>query len=256
MRSVIHFVMSVLLYEIMALCCEVQAQQWQSLGPDSVEVDHVYAKADTIYVGTPESLYRSLDGGGTWIVVDSSLGRGQIVSLAVDPKNPRVVYVAKGAGIHYTGGLVYESLDAGNTWELLSDTVAHTLEAVRYVGVSPHNSRVVFATDRTGFAGQLNDLYRSTDEGKTWTFVGGDFAYSSHGVQIEIAFDPVDSMKMYATGNTQFDQRFYASMNGGVNWSSRSYLQITPKTIIVDWNYANRIYVFATPFRSDDAGYT
>lgn len=250
MRPVIYFVMSVLLYEIIGLCCEVQAQQWQWLGPDSVEVDHVYAKGDTIYVGTPEFLHRSVDGGGTWIVVDSSLGRGQVVSLAVDPKNPKVLYVVKGAGIHYTGGLLYRSLDAGTTWALLSDTAGHKLEAVRYVGVSPHNSRVVFATDRTGFAGQLNDLYRSTDGGKSWTFVGGDFAYSSHGVEIEIAFDPVDSLKIYATGNTQFDIRFYVSSDGGARWRAVSFCnaqRILPTS-------TGRIFLYPSIYWSDNEG--
>jgi len=234
----------------------LQAQTWQWLGPDSVEVDHVYAKGETIYVGTLESLYRTVDGGRTWIVVDSSLGKGQIVSLGVDPKNPRTLFVAKGAGIHYTGGLLYRSVDAGTTWQLLSDTAAHKLEAVRYVGVSPHNSRVVFATDRSGFAGEFNDLYRSADGGQTWSFVGGDFAFSSHGVKIEIAFDPADSLRMYATGDNSFDVQFYVSTDGGVRWRSISYLQGTYIDIFVDRLKRSTIYVFPATARSDDAGYT
>jgi len=234
---------------------QLQAQTWQSIGLSGLQVIHVYARGDTIWAGTIDSTYRreiyySFNGGSQWAKVsdaDTSFG-GWIRLVYVDPRHILTIYAVdlRGRGLR--------SRDGGRTWEGIWTNVLPqpNFKRVKTILVSPHNENVVFCIveQPAAGAGMLDDLYRSTDGGKTWTFVGGDFATSSHGVEIEVAFDPADSLRMYATGNTQFDIRFYVSSDGGVRWHSLSFCsaqRILPTR-------AGRIFLYPPIYWSDNGG--
>jgi photosystem II stability/assembly factor-like uncharacterized protein len=252
MTKVIFVLASVL------LCSEVHAQTWRLVGLDSLKVFYVYAKGDTLWAGTASlikyEIYYSLSRGRQWVRVpdsDTSFG-GWLKLRYVNPAKNLEIYAvdAKGRGLR--------SKDGGRSWEVLWDSVLAVknspYESVKTLLVSPHNSEVLFAIVSTGFPGDFNDVYRSTDGGRVWKFVGGDFAYSSHGVQIEIAFDPVDSLKMYGTGYNSFDARFYVSTDGGVQWRDISYIQPASQ-ILVNKNNTSRIYLSPVLSRTDDGGH-
>lgn len=67
-------------------------------------------------------VYRSLDGGASWRVARSGLGRG-IVALAFSPFKPGVVL----AGTRGSG--VWRSLDSGTTWQLQPGTESRSVRA-------------------------------------------------------------------------------------------------------------------------------
>jgi photosystem II stability/assembly factor-like uncharacterized protein len=183
-------------------------------------------------------------------VIFRGLALRNITAFAVDPKDSQMLYAAM-------QGRLFKSRDGGRRWEILSDTVNHELETVRVVSVSPHNSNTVVCITRYSYAfGDLDDIYRSTDGGKTWRYATGGFWVSSHGVQIEIAFDPVDSMKMYATGDNSFDVRFYISTDGGINWRDISYLDGSSTQVLINNRQRNRMHIFHRPERTEDAGYS
>lgn len=74
--------------------------------------------ADIIYAGTDQGVYRSEDGGETWVPKNKNLGGyGALVisGLAIDPNTPTTIYLGTwGYGI-------YRSTDSGDTWERLFD---------------------------------------------------------------------------------------------------------------------------------------
>jgi hypothetical protein len=205
------------------------AQEWQWLGPDSIRVDHIFAKGDTIYLGTPEHLYRTFDGGSTWNVVDSSLGIGQIVSLAVSRSNKKVFYIAKGKGPGFLAGNLYKSENGGETWLLLADTANNKRTSVSHISISPHNSDMLLIVEKTDSApgGLLYDIFRTEDGGSTWELVSGGFPLSSHGRDVRVAFHPEDSTKAYATADPIMDlTSFYLSTNAGKTWTRVSQTQV------------------------------
>lgn len=72
--------------------------------------------ADTIYVGTSNAFFRSLNGGQTWERRGGGLRLASAVSaITVNPNNPDEIF----AGDYNQGGF-YRSLDRGKTWELLN----------------------------------------------------------------------------------------------------------------------------------------
>jgi len=73
--------------------------------------------ADRVFLGAERGLYRTTDGGETWIEVDRRLPVefGTVpISLAIDPRRPAPVYVAGAFG-------VYRSTDGGTRWSPLND---------------------------------------------------------------------------------------------------------------------------------------
>jgi len=143
---------------------------------------------DVIYVGTGEStlrdstgfgngIYKSTDAGQTWTHLGLS-DTQHIGKIAVDPKNPDVVFVAA-IGHLYAANPdrgVFRSRDGGRTWQkvLYKDENVGAVEVV----IDPADPRVVYAglwnTRRPPWFtyaptnGPGGGIYKSTDGGSTW----------------------------------------------------------------------------------------
>ena len=143
---------------------------------------------DVIYVGTGEStlrdstgfgngVYKSPDAGRTWTHLGLS-DTQHIGKIAVDPKNPDVVFVAA-IGHLYAANVergVFRSRDGGRTWQkvLYKDENVGAVEVV----IDPTDARVVYAglwnTRRPPWFtyaptnGPGGGIYKSTDGGSTW----------------------------------------------------------------------------------------
>ena len=143
---------------------------------------------DTVYVGTGEStlrdstgygdgMYKSIDAGKTWTHIGLE-DTQHIGKIAVDPKNPNIVFVAVIGHLyeaHPSRG-VYKTIDGGKTWTkslFKSDAVG----AVD-VAIDPTNPKVVYATmwnarRPTWYTYQPSNgpgggIFKSIDGGATW----------------------------------------------------------------------------------------
>ena len=63
----------------------------------------------TMYVAVRDGLFKSSDGGNTWMAVGK--GWRNLAAVAVNPKDPSVVFVATAEGT------IFRSPDGGKTWE-------------------------------------------------------------------------------------------------------------------------------------------
>ena len=63
----------------------------------------------TMYAAVRDALFKSSDGGATWMAVGK--GWRNLAAVAVSPKDPHVVFVASAEGS------IFRSPDAGKTWE-------------------------------------------------------------------------------------------------------------------------------------------
>jgi len=146
---------------------------------------------DVIYVGTGESapredasfgdgVWKSTDAGGTWTHVGLEDSR-HIARIVIDPHNPDLVLVAAQGHIYGPNEQrgVFRSTDGGRTWTkvLYKDAVSGAIE----LAADPDNPATVFAAlwqiQRRPWhlesGGPGSGLYKSTDEGATWTPVTG-----------------------------------------------------------------------------------
>ncbi len=110
------------------------------------------------------SLYRGL----VWRQVGPFRG-GRVTAVAGVGSQPLVFYMGG------TGGGVWKTVDAGLTWEPVSDKY-FTAGSVGAIAVAPSDPNVVYAgTGESPIRGNVSPgdgMYRSTDAGKTWIKIG------------------------------------------------------------------------------------
>ena len=146
---------------------------------------------DLVWAGTGESsnrqstswgdgVYKSTDGGKTWTNMGLPTSR-HINRIVIHPENNDIVLVAALGSLWGPGGDrgVYKTTDGGKTWNAVltvdEDTGANDLT------MDPSNPRVLYATTyqrrRTACCfnggGSGSGIWKSTDEGDTWTRLTG-----------------------------------------------------------------------------------
>src|SRR4051794_13902166 len=150
-------------------------------------------------------------------------GGGSVLSLAVDPGNPGLVYAV--AGFLYAGpfGTLYRSTDGGASWTAL---VGPDLQAV---AVDPaHPSTIYTAGSR---------VLRSTDGGGTWTDVTPPPATERHSIN-SLAVTP-GGVVFAAEGPV-----LLRSPDGGGTWSAVASEPsgVSPLTIQVSPSDPSHVY--------------
>jgi photosystem II stability/assembly factor-like uncharacterized protein len=148
---------------------------------------------NTMYVGSGEAdmrsditygqgMWKSTDGGTHWESIGLAATR-QIGRILVDPHNPNVVLVAA-LGHAYAGNAdrgVFRSTDGGESWAKVLYRDEHT--GAIDLAFDPTDPRVVYAAlwqaQRTPWSqyppheGPGSGIFKSTDEGVTWTEITG-----------------------------------------------------------------------------------
>lgn len=166
-------------------------------------------------------VFRSVDGGATFsnvLFTDANTGAA---SIAMDPANPKVLYVSMWAARHSAwfsqvferqelSGL-YKSSDGGTTWKKLSGGLPERLGRIG-LSVAPSNPNVVYAQ----VDAQTPALYRSADAGATWTAVNKEARITGRGQDFAaVTADPADADTVYIANTST-----YRSTNGGKTFTA------------------------------------
>jgi len=193
---------------------------------------------NVIYVGGGEKtvrgnvssgygVWKSVDAGKTWKA--SGLEKSRHISrIRIHPKNPDIVYAAV-MGNLYKGTQergVYKSTDGGKTWtkKLFANEDAGAVDLT----FDPNNPRILYASTwnirRTPYSlssgGDGSALWKSTDEGETWTEISKmkGFPEGTLGI-IGVTVSPVNSERVWAIVEHKEKGGLYRSEDGGESWS-------------------------------------
>lgn len=194
-----------------------------SLGISSILVDPV--SPNTIYLATGDGdgrdspsigILKSTDGGSTW----SSTGLNWVRSdlrytrkLVKNPTGGRIL-VATSIGIFYTD-------NAGTSWTQANTGVFYDLEQM------PGSTGTFYATAVNGTTAQV---FRSTDNGVTWTQVHS--LASSNRAELTVSAANTNYVGVvYSKSADSGFNGFYSSVNGGTAWSLKAS---TPN--LLGWN--------------------
>jgi photosystem II stability/assembly factor-like uncharacterized protein len=169
-----------------------------------------------VFVGAASGgVWRSLDGGTTFKPVFDANPVQSIGAVAIDPANPRTVWV--GTGETWTrnsvsiGDGIYKSTDNGSTWTKMG--LAET-ERIDRILVHPKNGDVVYACapGKLWSDSAERGVYKTTDGGKTWSLVlkGANPSTGCSG----LAMDPRDPEVLFA-GMWDFRRKGWTFRSGG-----------------------------------------
>ena len=225
-----------------------------------------------VYDPNPErGVYRSTDGGATWKKVLSKSNDPDnvgAIDLAIDPKNPRVLYASLWATrrppwsvyapSNMPGGGLYKSTDGGDTWKQLTGGLP-TDEFVGKIGmaVSPSNPNRLWAVvddtgsgvaraaggggggrggagGRSGVPSGPGGVYISDDGGATWKLVNSENRLWGRGWYFgAVTVDPTNPDRAYvintATYMTTDGGKTFVPIKGAPGGDDYHQLWVNPK---------------------------
>ena len=235
--------------------------------------DIVYAGAgDPIGGSLGNGVWKSTDAGKTWqhIGLEDSV---KITNILVDPTDPNLVIVsALGDETHHGGGL-FRSTDGGQTWtSVLKPADYDGTRDLEYAYDDP--SVMLAAVQGTGgtrgvpTAGpraktKPAQVFKSTDEGRTWTQI--KIPPFEGRVAVAIAMH-TKGQRIYIVGNTIEDgSGLFRSDDGGATWQHMAGKDIRISNgqgsyssgVFVDSQNPDIVYTMSTAmYRSTDGGVT
>ncbi len=158
-------------------------------------------------------------GGIKWREIGPYRG-GRSVAVAGSAKRPYEYYFGT------TGGGVFKTTDAGMTWAPATDK--YFGGTVGAIGISESNPDIVYVGtgeyDIRGNVSHGDGVFKSTDAGKTWTFVGlGD---SRHIARVRVHPTNPDVVWVGVAGHTfgpNTERGVYKTTDGGRSWRKVLY---------------------------------
>lgn len=184
--------------------------------------------ANTFYVGVAQGgLWKTSNGGQTWVPLTDNLPITRISDIAINPVNPDEIYISLcdfeyvGFGLKLNGrkrnthfGLgVYKTTDGGVTWNptgLSFQLTNGDASLIRKIIINQTNTNEVVACGTSG-------MYTSSDGGTTWNNVLDSLFW-------DMVQDPVNQNTLYAaTGwiknSNEGSAGIYKSTDFGATWT-------------------------------------
>jgi photosystem II stability/assembly factor-like uncharacterized protein len=151
-------------------------------------------------------VYKSTDGGDTWLKLDVGLPQGLIgkIDLDVSPSNPRRAYALIEAP--EAERALYRTDDSGATWARQSNAPGLLRRPFYYTNVHAHpkNPDIVFVSNES--------FFKSTDGGATFKTLS-----TPHGDNHALWINPDNPDLMVQTN----DGGANVTLNGGISWTTQ-----------------------------------
>lgn len=220
--------------------------RWTPTGPGggvvySLAIDT--ENSSILHAVTKGGLYRSADGGVSWVWV-ADVGGCCTGAVVVDPAHPEVVYAGG-------NGFLKRSEDRGRTWTTVLSTPPQSVRTLLPRAVVPGDPSTVFASDsgrllwshddgrtwernpfdRDGvlnlavhprnpailYMASLSGLFKSVDGGRTWTSLHPPVVRSEDGDFRAVTLAPSSPETVYLATS---EGRFFRSRDGGGSWTA------------------------------------
>jgi photosystem II stability/assembly factor-like uncharacterized protein len=213
---------------------------WQFIGPTNIsgrctdiEAVKPRGKSYTIYAATASSgVWKTVNEGLTWEPIFEDAVTTDIGDIALDPKNPDVVWVGTGEANIFRSSMagcgIWKSADGGDSWTHMGLENTYTIARIL---VDPTNSDVLYvaASGAEWTDNKDRGVYKTTDGGKTWEKV---LYINERTGAIDLVMDPTDPNTVYAatwqrirnkwndprTEEKYSNSGIWKTSDGGANW--------------------------------------
>ncbi|PYQ43620.1 MAG: hypothetical protein DMF77_09360 [Acidobacteria bacterium] len=172
--------------------------------PTSPDVVYVAALGHLWGPNNERGLFRTTDGGKTWVntkFIDVDTG---FVDVAMDPESPQTLYAAsyqrRRTPFGYNGGgpgsALWKTTNGGETWTKLTDGLPAEGDVGRIgIDVYRRDPRIVYALVEHAKEG---GIYRSEDKGATWKKMSDTNPRPSYYSQVRV--DPSNDQRVWVLG--------------------------------------------------------
>ena len=195
-----------------------------------------------------EKLYSALE----WRSIGPYRG-GRSAAVTGVPGKPNLFYMGA------TGGGVWKTNDAGNTWTNISDGFFGS--SIGSVAVSEWDNNVIYVGQGEGtIRGNVSyghGLWKSTDAGKTWIFVG--LKESKHIPRIRIHPKNPDLVYAAVLGDlfkSSEERGVYRSDDGGKNWKRILFANANAGAVDLCMDPNNPRILYASMWRAKRTPYS
>lgn len=183
------------------------------IDPHQDEVVYVAAIGHRSSANEQRGLFKTTDGGESWVKVLYVDDQTSVIDIAFDPNDSKTLYATTwqrdpdGGNNHGPNSGIHKTTDAGETWQRLAGGLPAG-DAIGRIGidVARSNSQVVYALVDQG---EQDGLYRSEDGGQTWRQVNRE-PVQARWDWCEIRVSPDNEDELYNIG-----QRSFVSRDGG-----------------------------------------
>jgi len=190
---------------------EARAAYWRSIEMSGPDTNIVVAKQRGYHQFTsiPRSKAMMIQSTTAWEQVGGSQEHtvsGRPTSIDFDPNNNSIIYLGT------SGGGLWKTLDAGNSWSSLSDSWSSY--AMGGVAVDPTDGNTIYACTGDLYDQSGDGLYKSTDAGLNWAHLAdaGVTGYRCNQVLI----NPKVHTTIYITGVDGVRR----SIDAGMTWKN------------------------------------
>jgi photosystem II stability/assembly factor-like uncharacterized protein len=159
-------------------------------------------------------VWKTTNAGTTWTPIFDNEASYSIGAIALDPKNPLVVWVGTGENnsqrsVAYGSGL-YKSEDGGRTWRNVG---LKTSEHIGRIAIDPKDSNIVYVASQGPLWGPGGErgLFKTTDGGKTWKSI---LNISENTGVTDVVIDHNDPNTLYCASYQRRRHR-WTLINGG-----------------------------------------
>ncbi len=191
--------------------------------PKNPDIAYVAVQGQIWGASDERGVYRTTDGGTSWKQVLKVGPETGATKLTMHPSNPRILYAAmwehgrtpwfiKSGG---TQGGIFKSTDGGDSWDKLEGGLPNVIGKADIAISAAQPARVYAIIEAEQGKG---GLWRSEDEGSTWTLINGHRALHTRAwYYIHMAADPNNPNTIYV-----LNTGLYKSIDAGKTWTMMS----------------------------------
>ena len=208
-------------------------------------------------VGTEGKTYYTADGGNNWNMIYYTNENDTVFlnDVAISPNNSEKLFLTRGNGSTGVEGGLFVSADAGQTWEEKLPGII--LDPITF---DPANDQNILMGTGISFGSTVENLYKSTDGGESFTTVPITWT--------EGILDCINVIRFNENNPSQIiileENEIVVSEDGGATWENFVYLDENPESyyygLNASFNPQNSQEIFLStnyyPMFSADGGET
>src|SRR5262249_34458938 len=146
----------------------------------------------TLYAGTQTGMFKSTNGGDTWVSINNGTNSARINEIVLDPTNTAILYIGAASR-----GMM-KSTNAGAGWSSINSGGLSSFSQINALAIDPVNPMTLYAATSAP-----NALFKTTDGGGSWSSSSDGLTVTIGGQTFTanvntLAIDPTTPATIYA----------------------------------------------------------